>query len=139
MNNVLQFTVTHKVGSTDCIKCGYMILITEGFERDRKRDHKSFYCTSCGQSQHWPGKSDIEKLRDELTQEQRRSQWARDNAANERKAREDTERRLAAQKGQNTKLRNRVSHGVCPCCNRSFENLRRHMASQHPDFGGEQS
>lgn len=24
--------------------------------------------------------------------------------------------------------------GVCPCCNRSFTNVRRHMTSQHPDY-----
>jgi hypothetical protein len=23
---------------------------------------------------------------------------------------------------------------VCPCCNRSFQNLRRHMATKHPEF-----
>jgi hypothetical protein len=28
----------------------------------------------------------------------------------------------------------RVKNGVCPCCNRSFANLARHMAGQHPDF-----
>jgi DNA-binding XRE family transcriptional regulator len=28
---------------------------------------------------------------------------------------------------------------VCPCCNRSFENLRQHMATQHADFGQERT
>lgn len=27
----------------------------------------------------------------------------------------------------------RVKKGVCPCCKRSFSNLRRHMKSKHPD------
>lgn len=26
----------------------------------------------------------------------------------------------------------RVQNGVCPCCNRSFWNLERHMKSKHP-------
>lgn len=39
-----------------------------------------------------------------------------------------------AQKGQNTRLKNRIAAGVCPCCNRSFQNVARHMAGQHPDF-----
>lgn len=30
--------------------------------------------------------------------------------------------------------RQRFVNGVCPCCNRSFENVRRHMASKHPDY-----
>lgn len=40
-----------------------------------------------------------------------------------------------AHKGANTRLRRRVAAGVCPCCNRTFQNLARHVASQHPDFG----
>jgi hypothetical protein len=36
-----------------------------------------------------------------------------------------------------TKIKNRVGHGVCPCCTRSFQNLARHMASEHPTFAAE--
>lgn len=32
----------------------------------------------------------------------------------------------------NRKLR-RVHKGVCPCCKRSFENLKQHMMTQHPE------
>lgn len=47
----------------------------------------------------------------------------------------EAERRAhAATKGQLTKTRKRVAGGVCPCCNRSFVNLGRHMAGQHPDY-----
>ena len=42
-----------------------------------------------------------------------------------------------AMKGQMTKLRKRVANGVCPCCNRSFANLHRHMAGQHPGYTAE--
>lgn len=45
--------------------------------------------------------------------------------------------RVAAYKGQVTKVKRRVSKGVCPCCNRTFENLARNMESQHPAYGGE--
>jgi hypothetical protein len=27
-----------------------------------------------------------------------------------------------------------VANGVCPCCNRTFQNLARHMAGKHPDY-----
>lgn len=43
-------------------------------------------------------------------------------------------RRASALKGQLTKTRKRVQAGVCPCCNRTFQNLARHMNSKHPDF-----
>jgi len=47
------------------------------------------------------------------------------------------ERSHAATKGHVTRKRkqlDRVAKGVCPCCSRSFTNLRRHMQSQHPDY-----
>lgn len=28
----------------------------------------------------------------------------------------------------------RIRNGVCPCCNRSFKDVHRHMKSQHPEF-----
>lgn len=46
---------------------------------------------------------------------------------------EAVKRSAAAYKGAATRLKNRAKAGVCPCCNRTFQNLARHMASQHPD------
>lgn len=43
-------------------------------------------------------------------------------------------RSLTAQRGATKRLSNRVKNGVCPCCTRSFHNLREHMKTQHPDF-----
>jgi hypothetical protein len=37
-------------------------------------------------------------------------------------------------KGVKTRMANRIKHGVCPCCNRTFLNLQRHMTTQHPSF-----
>jgi hypothetical protein len=41
---------------------------------------------------------------------------------------------VIAGKAQVTKLKKRASAGVCPCCNRTFSNMARHMAHQHPEF-----
>lgn len=53
-----------------------------------------------------------------------------------RRAREDAEaqrRSAAAYKGAATRMKNRAKAGVCPCCNRHFVNLERHMKSRHSD------
>ena len=50
---------------------------------------------------------------------------------------EHEKRRGAAARGQVTKLKNRAAAGVCPCCKRSFSNLRKHMQSKHPEYGKE--
>lgn len=57
----------------------------------------------------------------------RRNEELREEAKRERN-------RANGYKGHATRITKRAKAGVCPCCNRSFENLRRHMASQHPTF-----
>lgn len=36
-------------------------------------------------------------------------------------------------KGALNKVKKRVAHGVCPCCNRTFKQLAMHMAQMHPE------
>lgn len=43
------------------------------------------------------------------------------------------ERSKRALRGHLTRLRNRLINGVCPWCNRNFAQVRRHVASQHPE------
>lgn len=33
-----------------------------------------------------------------------------------------------------TRTRNRIAAGVCPCCNRTFQNLADHMRTLHADY-----
>lgn len=40
----------------------------------------------------------------------------------------------AATKAKLTKTTKRVQGGVCPCCDRSFVQLARHMKTKHPDY-----
>ena len=44
---------------------------------------------------------------------------------------DETNRRMKAEK----QLK-RVHNGVCPCCNRSFQNLQKHMKTKHPEIAG---
>ncbi len=47
------------------------------------------------------------------------------------------ERSHIATRGHLTRRRkqlDRVTRGVCPCCNRHFANVEKHMATQHPTF-----
>jgi hypothetical protein len=43
-----------------------------------------------------------------------------------------TEDQLAAANLDRKRLAKRARNGVCPCCHRSFANVKRHMDSQHP-------
>ena len=73
------------------------------------------------------GVTAAEKLRRSLQQERA----AHDQT---KSALQDAEHSRRAQKAATTRLKNRVANGVCPCCHRSFKNVRRHMDNQHPDY-----
>jgi DNA-binding transcriptional regulator YiaG len=110
-----------------CCNCGVAFAMTADFMRRRRNDRKTFFCPN-GHGQHYVGKTEAEKLREELERKQ--------NAL-------DAERRRAValeqQRDQiakaHRKMRDRVRNGVCPCCNRTFQNLMAHMRTEHPDFG----
>lgn len=73
------------------------------------------------------GKTEAERLRKELADER---EWRGRMAAQ----RDQAEASARAYKGAATKARKRSAAAVCPCCSRSFVQLRRHMASKHPDY-----
>ena len=120
------FTYTGTLNIVECPNCHMDFGVTPDFERARRRDHGSFYCPS-GHRMSYRGLSDEEKLRKELEREKRRAASAEGNAK-----RLEYQRRAAL--GQVTKIKNRVGRGVCPCCNRTFQNLARHMESKHPEY-----
>jgi hypothetical protein len=48
-----------------------------------------------------------------------------------------TRDQLAAAERETKRQAKRASAGVCPCCQRSFVQLARHMKNQHPDYESE--
>lgn len=103
-----------------CCNCGMQFAMTHDFKRRRLNDHKDFHCPA-GHPQHYVGQSETQRLQGEVQRLNGQVQEARRERDSIAKA--------------HRKMRTRVMNGVCPCCNRSFDNLRRHMESQHPDFG----
>ena len=131
---LLKFADSYK--STTCILCGVVIVMPEDFYNCRLKDQKHFYCIN-GHSQFFKrGQTEADKLRKELEAAEAEAEYQKRRAMRAYEAQRKEERRTAAYKGQVTKIKNRVGKGVCPCCNRSFVNLARHMANQHPNFEG---
>jgi len=110
-----------------CFSCGCQFGMTVDFKDNRMRLKDTFYCPA-GHAQHYTGKSD---------KELRREAEARERAAlDQLQAAEAENRRIKREaKAEATRLAQRARGGVCPCCNRSFVQLARHMASKHPDHG----
>lgn len=115
-----------------CSECGVTYYFPEDWATRAKQEGKSWKCPN-GHSQ-WYGEGENDKLRRERDQLKQRIAQKEDHIAHLRDSRDHTERRLHATKGVVTRIKNRVGRGVCPCCNRTFENLHRHMAGQHPNY-----
>jgi len=128
-----------------CCQCGEPMAMTEATHQTLKRSGAIFYCTFGHQQVFATGPTEADKLRrehDRLKQENARLEEYRlaaeraEQAALEHAAAQA--RRAAAARGQVTRLKNRAAAGVCPCCNRTFVNLQRHMASKHAGFVAEE-
>jgi hypothetical protein len=115
-----------------CPLCGVTYAIPLRMQenaRDRGEGRIQWYCPN-GHQLGYHGPSAADEQRERAEREQRRANAERDLRA-------DTERRLAAQRGATTRAKKRTAAAVCPCCHRSFSQLRRHMASKHPDYDPE--
>jgi hypothetical protein len=116
-----------------CARCSMAFAVPARFEQARRRDHREFWCPS-GHGNLFHGPSVEEKLRKQVSDLEARLTHARDERDWERGRRESTERSLSATKGVLTRTKRRVAAGVCPCCKRTFAQLARHMAGQHPEY-----
>lgn len=107
----------------ECCKCGMTWAITQDFQRRRVEDHQTFYCPA-GHPQVYTGPTETTKLKREL---ERSQQILEAEQARSRRLQDEASELFKAHK----KMRTRIMNGVCPCCNRTFENLMRHMRSEH--------
>lgn len=133
----IQFTVTFEEIVCGAEGCSERFAVpAETYQRWR-RTHESWYCPK-GHCRSYHHESDLEKLRREKTEQaarmQRQIDYERERKESEIRTRMHITRRLNATRGVLTRTKNRVAHGVCPCCGRTFQQLARHMAGKHPDY-----
>lgn len=130
-----KFAADQNLHVVSCATCKMLYAIPESlyqsankYPGDAARGWKLF----CPLGHEWwyVGKS----VEDKLQEERDRAAQLYARLDQERAGHNSTRRSLAAQKGVTTRLKRRTAAGVCPCCNRTFQNLGRHMAGQHPDF-----
>ena len=120
----------------NCCTCGIQFGVPKDYDSRLRKTGKSFYCPNGHSQSYTVGETEEQKLKKQLIAKQAevdRIARARDDAQEEAAR---TERRRIALKGQITKLKNRTIKGECPCCEKTFDDLRIHMLEVHPDFGG---
>lgn len=119
---VLTLGIGERLVTETCYSCCVLFAMVEDFWEHRQNDRKNFFCPN-GHSQAYIGKSDATKLKEA----EAREVALRDQL--EAAAREHERTKAALLRD-----RARFANGVCPCCNRSFTNVARHMTTQHPDY-----
>jgi hypothetical protein len=125
---MIQLGTTYVV--IECANCHIHFAITEALETQLRRCHNSFYCPQ-GHGNHYPGQSDLDKLRAEKLQLESQLTYTRNQRDEERKRGDRFQASRNALRGVVTKQKNRIEHGVCIHCHRSFADLRRHMHDKH--------
>lgn len=119
-------TETITLKTTVCASCGIVFAMPDWFMEKRREDHKYLYCPNGHRLAF--GTGPIEDL-------EKRLQYSQSALERERKEHDKARKELSTTKGQLTKAKKRAVAGACPCCNRTFVQLARHMATKHPEFG----
>lgn len=122
----MSFTQVTTFEVETCCNCSVQFAMPTQLRDRRLRDHKDFWCPN-GHSQRYIGKTEEQLQRE-------RAERAERVAANRAEDLRIERISHASTKGKLTKTRKRIANGVCPCCHRSFVNVKRHMESQHPEF-----
>lgn len=102
--------------------CDQEFAMSRRFYDKTRRTGQTWYCPS-GHPRAWTGETTEQKL----VAAQARSQHLQDQLIAAEAEAEQTRARLIRD-------RHRFANGVCPCCNRSFTNVARHMTTQHPNY-----
>ena len=127
--------MTESLVMEHCCECGMAFAMPSGFKNlmlEKRKEGR--FCCPAGHNMFYTGESDkakAERLARDLAA-------ARDREATMRRENEKRWRLQRAAEGKTRALKKRVAAGVCPCCQRSFENLRRHMQTKHPNVAREE-
>jgi len=96
----------------------------------RREDGYEFSCPAGHHGLRFSKDTDVQ-LKKKLAETEHLLQQERNDNAWQRSQRETAERSAKISKTKLRKIRVRVAAGVCPECNRTFQQLARHMACKH--------
>jgi len=110
-----------------CGECGGTYAINERYRALQYQKGGSWHCPYCQVGWGYANNNENAKLKRELENERRYKANALARANEEAAARLKAERALKRHK-------TRTKNGACPCCNRTFVQLARHIKTKHPEY-----
>lgn len=117
----INFTETVTMVCLHCADCNMLFAITADYKYRLTESHETFYCPK-GHHNYFSGKNETQQLQEQLREKERQLI----HAANNNLQKEQEIKKI-------TRQLKRVKKGVCPCCNRTFGDLARHMKTKHPE------
>ncbi len=118
-----------------CGECGVTWAMPASLRSARMSDGKTFYCPN-GHGRVFR-ETEEDRLRRALDAERRAHARELELLSAARKEADHNAIEWRKSKTRLRNLRERVKHGVCPCCKRSFVQLARHMEMMHPEYASE--
>lgn len=126
-------TITYvgKLVTTSCW-CGIHLAIPDDLYSIAKRNKDKTVWCPLGHKFVYSNTTEeqLAKAKLETTRARQREQAVRDLLEQEEHSHRATKGHVTRKKKELA----RVKAGICPCCNRSFQNLARHMESKHADW-----
>jgi len=117
-----------------CIKCGIKYALPSALYNHQRQVGGYHHCPN-GHSQGWSADGSenarLRRERDRAVQEQAR--LAQQVTELDRIADENSRRADRAEK-EGRRIKRRANSAVCPCCNRHFANVERHIKTKHPEI-----
>ena len=133
----MTYTISLGLQAFTCDSCGSTFGVPRSYydrwEVGDVEKSRTIYCCCCGH--RWTcGETAQARLERQLAVERASHDQTRAARDEWRRMEHERSRQLSATKGVVTRTKRRISHGVCPCCTRTFQNLREHMKNQHPAY-----
>lgn len=119
------YTESLTLEKTICCACGMVFAVPKDWIQSKRDLAGSFWCPNGHALNYQQSESDRLKKQLEIKERELRESKC-ETLKQQQLLNSETASRLKSER----KLK-RVSKGVCPCCNRSFANLARHMESKH--------
>lgn len=114
--------------------CGGVYALTKVYVENKREVGECWACPYCRRGWGFDGSGENAKLKRKLERAKTDIDYWRKDRDAVAAERDHANRCVAAERGAKTKLKKRAAAGLCPCCNRTLQNLARHMSGQHPGF-----
>lgn len=127
----MEIAATTKLETVNC-SCGGTYAISQSTYNKCRESGGNWHCPYCRGSISF-GESTVDELKKKIDRVCKQRDHAFDSKRLALAEAEHFRRSRDGMKGALAKVKKRVGKGVCPCCNRHFANLQRHMETKHPE------